>query len=103
MATIQIDFEVEKALFALRETEEETFSDVMRKVLGLPPKQSNNSRHLAPWKYGEVSLPHGTELRLNHQGREHRADIVDGRWMLDGQPQNSPTAAAGRFSRRRRP
>ncbi|CAH2606274.1 conserved protein of unknown function (plasmid) [Rhodovastum atsumiense] len=95
MATIQIDFDVEKALFALRETEEMTFNDVLRKKLGLPPKQQPiDPKPLLPWNYDKISLPHGTELRLNHQGREHRAEIVDGLWILNGKPQNSPTAAA---------
>lgn len=42
-----------------------------------------------------VSLPHGTELRMEYNGRVHTGRIEDGRWMVEGRSFNSPSAAAG--------
>ena len=64
MRTIEIDFEVYKELVALRDSEEVTYNDVLRKLLKLPKKAPQDSQgNGRSWIADGVELPHGTELR----------------------------------------
>jgi predicted CopG family antitoxin len=90
---IDIDFEVYKALTARRESEEHTYNEVIRSLLGLKkhnnflqkilgPEISNPGDHeaaLGRFIAGRF-LPNGTLLRAKYKSFSHSAEIRDGRW-----------------------
>lgn len=101
MQTIEIDFEVFKALTALRETESTTYNDVIRNILGLEASNqmvpaSERSSDAAPgdWMSKGVRFPQGTDFRTTYMGREHLGRVEDGALVVKGQPYDSPSAAA---------
>ena len=77
MPTIEIDFDVFKAITNRRPSEETTENDVLREVFGLPPKKGNYLNVLAPeagdWVTKGIRFPAGTEFRANYKGRTHLA------------------------------
>lgn len=108
MLQIDIDFDVFKALTAMRESENHTYNDVIRGLLGLPESMSRRmSREWtvniedfgrAKWN-GFISrdlfLPNGTELRANYKGNQFTASIQRNKWIdSNGAEHDSPSAAA---------
>jgi hypothetical protein len=98
MTTIDIDFEVYKALTSLRAAEEITYNAVLRDILKLPPVPTAVPIEGAgapgrAWTWKGTTLPHGTQLKAEYKGQEHMAEIVDGQWLLDGITYGSPSAA----------
>jgi len=85
---VEIDFEVFKALTAMRESEETTYNDVLRRMLNLPDAAP------APTPAGSVTgrsfiaegveFPHGTEFRMRHKGRWFVATVHDGCLVQNG-------------------
>ncbi len=79
---IDIDFDVFKALTAMRESENTTYNDVLRSVLKLPETRSASSpeSHLIGRSFiaDGVEFPHGTEFRMQHKGRWFTAKVSDG-------------------------
>jgi len=88
---IEIDFEVFKALTALRDDERDSYNDVLRRILKLgpairpspPPLQATAlppAGYMAAGRY----LPNGTELTAKYKGREFRACVTEGRIVSAG-------------------
>jgi hypothetical protein len=101
---IDVDFEVFKALTALRESEADTYSHVLRRILNLPDQMIRLGDLAAPgirlgvW-FGNVHFPDGTRFRATYKGQTFTAEIRDERWVdQDGVPRNSPSEAAGAIS-----
>lgn len=102
MQSIEIDFEVFKALTALRESEKDTYNDAVRKLLRLPRANGNGSRavqsHIQAnpndWIRKGVTFPEGTELRASYKGETHYAKIEHGAIVLNGKRVTSPSIAA---------
>jgi len=100
MRTIEIDFDVYKALTLRRENEEVSYNDVLRELLELgpvpapkePPAASSRNGH--PWVSKGVAFPHGTEFRSTYKGEEYRGRIENGALVVNGKRFNSPSAAA---------
>jgi hypothetical protein len=107
---IDVDFEVFKALTALRNNENHSYNDVIREVLGLDSIVEPES-HLSPFSAAAdalarpfgfqgfssrgIHLPDGTLLRARYKNREFRARIEQGSWIdADGRQHMSPSAAA---------
>lgn len=77
----------------------------LRRLLGIDEKGPNGAASATPlaaatpkgrpWSGKGVSLPHGTELRMEYNGRVHAGRVEDGRWVVEGKSFNSPSAAAG--------
>lgn len=98
---IDIDFEVFKALTALRTHEGHSYNEVLRELLGLQaggretptaPKAETGKRS---FESRDLSLPHGTLLRATYKGRAYTARIDDGRWIDENDVEHgSPSAAA---------
>jgi hypothetical protein len=72
---------------------------VLRRLLQLPQctaprpdKQIAVGTRL--WSVDGVTLPHGTFLKMEYNGRQHQGQIVDGKWIIDGQEFESPSGAA---------
>jgi hypothetical protein len=46
------------------------------------------------WSGKGVVLPHGTQVRMEYNGRSHSGEIMDGQWHVEGGVYGSPSAAA---------
>src|SRR5208282_1052886 len=79
---IDIDFEVFKALTAMRESENTTYNDVLRRILELQQIEAAPSPNgLTSGKSfiaEGVEFPHGTEFRMRHKGQWFTARVSDG-------------------------
>lgn len=98
MPTIEIDFDVFKAITSRRPSEEITENDVLREVLGLPPKKRVTQTPLAQepgdWITKGVRFPVGTEFRANYKGQTHLARVEGGGLTVDGKRYDTPSSAA---------
>lgn len=121
---IAIDFEVFKALTAQRRSETDSYNEVIRRLLDLPPladtappvpnallmamggqpsQRSPTLRDMylgtqGAW-FGNVHFPEGTLFRATYKGRTHSAQIENGVWIGDdGVERTSPSDAAGAIS-----
>lgn len=95
MATIDVDFEVYKALTNRRETETTTYNDVIRQLLQLPAAKTKAMVQLGQgWVQKGVSFPNGTEFRATYKGKTYLAHVADNQMMLNGKAQKSLSEAA---------
>jgi hypothetical protein len=98
MPTINVDFDVFKALTVRRPSEDVTENDVLRQLLRLPQRSPSvlKAENPAPddWLTKGVRLPAGTELRATYKGRTYLARVAGGALQLDGRRFDSPSAAA---------
>lgn len=101
MHTIEIDFDVFKALTIRRETEVTTYNDVIRKLLkfgGAGTEQSAapaQSITLAQdWICKGVRFPSATEFRAKYKGGVHYAKVEGGSLVIEGKSVKSPSKAA---------
>jgi hypothetical protein len=104
--TIPIDLEVHKLIETERKSFDEPENDIVRRLLKLKPKSSAPSGHIQSvgaraWSGDGVSLPHGTHLRMAYNGVSHYGEITDGKWLVEGNTFDSPSAAAGGAARTR--
>jgi|SRR5882672_9981008 len=100
MRTIDVDFDVYKALTMRRPTEHVTENDVLREMLRLPPKGEStvatNGGSSAPgdWVSKGVRFPVGTEFRAHYKGQTYLARVENGALVLNSMPFDTPSAAA---------
>jgi len=96
VATIEIDFDVFKALTLRRESEDVTYNDVLRTLLQLPgASQAQASPPTGGCMFLGVHFPEGTEFQVTYKGRTYRARIQGGAWIgEDGAAHTSPSEAA---------
>lgn len=99
MPTIQVDFDVFKALTARRSSEDVSENDVLRQLFGLAAAnagtRASESRHKpGDWVSKGVRFPQGTQARARYKGQLHLAEVRDGALMLDGKRYDSPSSAA---------
>jgi hypothetical protein len=98
MKTIEVDFDVYKALTLRRATEAVTENDVLRELLGLLPKRQSETKTSGPapddWIAKGVRFPAGTEFRANYKGKTYLARVNGGALVLNGKRFDSPSAAA---------
>ncbi len=109
--SIEIDFEVHKKIEMERHSFEESPNDVLRRLLKLPKtrqienfmtldaldqkieKAASEARSGA-WSGKGVTLPSGTEVRMEYNGELHYGVIKENRWVIGDQNYRSPSAAA---------
>ncbi|MCC7268996.1 MAG: hypothetical protein IT546_16870 [Caulobacteraceae bacterium] len=99
MTTIEIDFEVFKALTALREAETVSCNDVLRRLLGLERAELRENEPATAgdkedWVCKGVRFPAGTEFRASYKGIVHRAKVAGGRLHVGDQVASTPSDAA---------
>jgi len=97
--TIEVDFDVFKALTARRATEHVTYNDVLRELLKLEPRLSPNltegtDRWPDDWIVKGVRFHEGQQFRARHNGRLYEARVEKSALVLDGKRYDSPSAAA---------
>jgi len=99
MHTIDVDFEVFKQLTIRRATEQVTYNDVVRELLGLKPAATAVARvvngvQAEDWVAKGVRFPAGTEFRATYKGKVLTACVEGGALVLNGQRYDSPSPAA---------
>ncbi len=99
MHTIEVDFDVYKQLTVRRTTEDVTYNDVIRELLGLGQTEAGSKKaqaELSPadWVAKGVRFPTGTEFRANYKGQICTGRVEGGTLKVNGQPYDSPSAAA---------
>lgn len=102
MRTIEVDFDVFKALTMRRPNESVTENDVLRELLGLSPgspRQMTRTVLIPPleqggWVSKGVRFPPGTEFRAHYKGETHLARVESGAMVLNGKRYDTPSAAA---------
>lgn len=99
MNTIEIDFDVYKALTLRRAAEDVTYNDVLREVLGLSPKKSPVSSlgsilGQGDWITKGVRFPVGTEFRAGYKGQTYYGKVESGELVVNGKRFDSPSSAA---------
>lgn len=96
MQTIEIDFDVFKALTLKRESETMTYNDVIRKLLDLEQKKkgTQNKRASTAWVSKGVSFPIGTEFRVRYKGEMHFGEVDKDGLVVNGARSKSPSDAA---------
>lgn len=99
MRSIEVDFDVFKALTTRRPSEEVSENDVLRELLGLPARRKQSapaSTSPAPgdWITKGVRFPTGTEFRASYKGQTYLARVEAGALVLNGKRFDSPSAAA---------
>lgn len=103
MPTIQVDFDVFKALTARRATEDVSENDVLRELLRLPVQAVRPARSDLPapgdWITKGVRVPAGTELRATYKGQTYLARVDAAALELNGKKFDSPSAAAMSITR----
>ena len=98
MRTIEVDFDVFKALTLRRPSEDVTENDVLRELLGLtakrPAKPADADLTKGDWAVKGITFPAGTEFRATYKGQTYLARVENRALVLNGQPFDSPSAAA---------
>ena len=100
MNTIEVDFDVYKQLTVRRETEDVSYNDVIRELLGLSSSKTvklentSGSAH-SDWVSKGVRFPVGTEFRAHYKGQMRTGRVENGALVVDGIVYESPSAAAG--------
>src|SRR5882724_3471854 len=98
MPTIDIDFDVFKALTARRESEAFTVNDVIRVLLKLPAiglaTKAAPTSTVDDWFCKGVRFPVGTEFRASYKGAKYSALIKGGKLLVNGEQAFSPSNAA---------
>lgn len=120
---IEIDFDVHKKIEEARRSFSDSPNAVLRRLLNIGGDEQcserltpmNNELGEAseftgarpwldedseqPWWGKGVTLPHGTELRMEYRGRLYSGVIENGRWVVEGERFGSPSKAAGGVAR----
>jgi len=99
MHTIEVDFDVFKQLTVRRETEEISYNDVIRELLGLGQSKANQTTEEATtstndWVAKGVRFPSATEFRANYKGQIRMGRVENGALIVNGKSYDSPSAAA---------
>lgn len=99
MVSIDVDFEVFKELTMRRRSEDMSYDDVIRELLGLPQLANGSVPHLdepsgIPWVVKGVSFPHGTEFKATYKGQLYKGQVRNGALVVKGTRYTSPSAAA---------
>lgn len=119
--TIDIDFEVHKAIELERRSFAETPNAVLRRVLGIDPAELKQAKappsvsaaaipsadayasEGRPWvgkgKSTGLVLPHGTELRMDYNGQRFTGRVDNGSLVIEGRRFSSPSGAADELCR----
>jgi hypothetical protein len=98
VATIEIDFEVFKALTLRRQTEADTYNDVIRSLLGMPPDTDAPNLLREAWMCKGVRFPVGTEFRARYKGKTYTATVSKNGLLVEGSLASSPSDAARRIT-----
>ena len=105
MYTLEVDFDVYKAVFSRRANESVTENDVLRELLGLGCKKETSqqqpqasqpipSETREDWVVKGVCFPAGTEFRSTYKGQPYTGKVQVGALVVNGKRYESPSSAA---------
>jgi len=105
MYTLEVDFDVYKAIFSRRENESVTENDVLRELLDLGSKKEElqqplqstqpiSSETREDWVVKGVCFPNGTEFRSTYRGLPYTGKVQVGALVVNGKRYESPSSAA---------
>ena len=98
MRTIEVDFDVFKALTMRRASEDVTENDVLRQMLGFPSKKNPTVPAARPevgdWITKGVRFPAGTEFRAKYKEQTWLGRVEGGALVVNGKRYDTPSAAA---------
>ena len=107
--TIEVDFDVHKIIEAERQNFDDPPNSALRRLLGIDGEATNESSSGSgkppddmsgrAWSGKGITLPHGTKLRMEYNGREILGEIGQGYWLVEGGRYSSPSDAAGSTAR----
>lgn len=103
--TIEIDFEVHKRIELERMSFSEPDNAVLRRLLKIGRTETvtvnvetPTSAQGRPWmgkgQSRGLTLPHGTELAIDYNGKRFTGQVVQGKLIVEGQSFSSPSGAA---------
>jgi hypothetical protein len=104
MRTIEIDYDIHRLIQLERRSFDEPEYIALRRLLklGEPTEEARAAAaqdRLRGWSKGGLTLPHGTELRMEYNGILHLGRIADGAWEVEGHRESSPSGAASAVAR----
>ena len=95
MKTIAIDLGVYKELEKRRESFDESYNDILRRVFRLKPgKTAESLTSNKKLKTRGGILTEGLKLRAKYKGVTYQAEVVDGQILYQGALYSSPSSAA---------
>lgn len=100
MRTIEVDFDVYKAITTRRPTEDVTENDVLRSILGLSPKRgpaataAQEISDAGDWIVKGIRFPVGTEFRAGYKGQTWLGRVERGALVINGRRFDTPSSAA---------
>ena len=99
MQTVEVDFEVYKQLTVRRATEQVTYNDVIRALLGIKTTAPGtltpvDGGSAADWVTKGVRFPAGTDFRSEYKGNLIIAKVEGGALVLNSKRYDSASAAA---------
>ena len=98
MHTIEVDFDVFKALTMRRASEHVTENDVLRQMRGLSSKKDPTVPAARPeagdWITKGVRFPAGTEFRAKYRAQTGLGRVEGGALVVNGKRYDTPSAAA---------
>ena len=97
MHTIEVDFDVFKAITARRASESVTENDVLRDLFGLSRKTGAvvvGTGSPDDWTVKGVRFAVGTEFRAHYKGQTYLARVADRALVFNNERFDSPSAAA---------
>jgi hypothetical protein len=102
MTAIEVDFDVFKELTNRRTCENDTYNDVIRRVLKLAPgTRPSVGIAVTGATFKGVFFPDGTQFRGTYKGRTYTAQIRGGTWIdSDGTTRTSPSEAAVKVTKK---
>jgi hypothetical protein len=94
MRTIQVSTDVFQAIWAARNSGEEDEDAILRRLLGAGARGSSPDKAekggFTDARYG-VCFPEGFEIFRTYLGKEYRARVEGGRWVINGEPVKAAT------------
>lgn len=99
MHAIEVDFDVFKQLTVRRATEEVSYNDVIRELLGLGQSKTKETKVAATpsskdWVAKGVRFPADTEFRAYYKGQLRTGRVEGGALTVNEKRYESPSAAA---------
>ena len=94
MKSIDIDFEVYKGMTNMLVSEDDTYNDVIRRLLKLPAPVAEKKNGVIEWMSKGRGFPEGTRFRATFNGEQYAAEIKDGKFVYNGKTFRSFSGAA---------
>jgi hypothetical protein len=97
LRTIEIDFDIHKMIEAERRSFDDPPNAALRRLLKLPEKtdeQSSTKLAGRSWSSEGAVLPAGTKVKMHYGDQLIEGEIIEGKWVCNGQTFDTPSAAA---------